>query len=513
MADRVRIGLIGAGRRGPQARNGHTLGGPQNAPVRCCGRRTISLLAELNGPAGTWQNRRVFGQMSFWACGPRMGTSPIRYGTTDRDSRRLALGGLGRAMLTAEENDLLTRVGPGTPCGELLRRYWQPAALSEELPIGGPPVATRLMGEDLVLFRDDQCQPGLLGIHCAHRGADLSYGRLEDGGLRCIYHGWLYDRQGRCLEQPGEPTGSTFHERIRQTAYPCQEVGGIIYTYMGPGAPPLLPPYEFIRVPNEYRTNAKVFQDCNYLQSHEGNLDPTHLSFLHRLATDDPESFQALNTECVSPAIETEETDFGVRIYCVRKVHGDRNYVRVTNYIVPNLCAVSGTEDGYQTLWHVPIDDTHHWRYMIWFSRASANPARYFTRSASITPDYRMVRNKGNRYLQDRGSMESLAYSGLGTDFLPHDTCVTEGAGPIHDRTREYLGSTDKGIVAARLVLLRAIRDVRDGREAPAVVRDPGHQWTPNVWARSDVLLPSHVDWHRYWEDQTAQAQLATVVG
>src|SRR5918996_4744741 len=131
-------------------------------------------------------------------------------------------------MLTKEENELLTRTGPGTPCGELMRRYWQPAALSEELPPGGAPLPVTLFGEELVLFRDDQGRIGLIGLHCSHRGADLSYGRLEDGGLRCIYHGWLYDRTGRCLEQPGEPEGSTFHERIRQTAYPCREVAGVI---------------------------------------------------------------------------------------------------------------------------------------------------------------------------------------------------------------------------------------------------------------------------------------------
>jgi phthalate 4,5-dioxygenase len=165
-------------------------------------------------------------------------------------------------MLTKEENDLLTQVGPGTPGGEMLRRYWQPVVLAEELPAGGAPLPVRLLGEDLVLFRDDSGQPGLLGIHCAHRGADLSYGRLEDGGLRCIYHGWLYDRTGRCLEQPGEPTGSTFHERIRQTAYPCVDRGGLILTYMGPDVPPLCPDYEFLMVPERQRSATKFFQEC-----------------------------------------------------------------------------------------------------------------------------------------------------------------------------------------------------------------------------------------------------------
>src|SRR5216684_1591436 len=149
-------------------------------------------------------------------------------------------------MLTKEQNDLLTQTGPGTPGGALLRCYWQPVALAEELPPGGAPLPVRVLGEELVLFRDDQGRPGLLGLHCSHRGADLSYGRVEAGGLRCLYHGWLYDAAGRCLEQPGEPAGSTFHERIRQTAYPCVERGGLILAYLGPGEAPLPPDYEFL---------------------------------------------------------------------------------------------------------------------------------------------------------------------------------------------------------------------------------------------------------------------------
>src|SRR5262249_25010924 len=135
-------------------------------------------------------------------------------------------------VLTKEENDLLTQTGPGTPCGDLQRRYWQPAALTEELPLGATPLPVRLLGQHPVLFGDAGGQPALLGLHCAHRGADLSYGRIDDGGLRCSYHGWLYDVNGHCLEQPGEPAGSTFHERVRQPAYPCLERGGIIFAYM-----------------------------------------------------------------------------------------------------------------------------------------------------------------------------------------------------------------------------------------------------------------------------------------
>src|SRR5262245_61141020 len=144
-------------------------------------------------------------------------------------------------MTPAEMNQRLTRTGPGTPCGALMRRYWQPAALAEELPPGGDPLPIRLLGEDLVLFRDEQGRVGLLGAHCAHRGADLSYGRLENGGLRCLYHGWLYDVSGQCLEQPGEPAGSTFCQRVRQKAYPVHEAGELILAYLGPGEPPCVP--------------------------------------------------------------------------------------------------------------------------------------------------------------------------------------------------------------------------------------------------------------------------------
>src|SRR5439155_16201522 len=184
-------------------------------------------------------------------------------------------------MLTREENDLLMRVGPETPGGRMLRRYWQPVALAEELPNGAAPLPVRLLGEDLVLFRDEQGAAGLLGLHCSHRGADLSYGRLEDGGLRCIYHGWLYDREGRCLEQPGEPLGSTFFQKIRHTAYPCIETGGLILAYLGPGEPPLLPGFDFLQAPPERCEVTRVIRECNYLQGNEGNFDPQHLQVLH----------------------------------------------------------------------------------------------------------------------------------------------------------------------------------------------------------------------------------------
>src|SRR5438094_5267917 len=178
-------------------------------------------------------------------------------------------------MMTQEENEILTQTGRGKSAGELLRRYCQRVALSEELPSGAAPLTVKILGEELVLFRDDQGRAGLLGIHCSHRGTNLSYGRLEDGGLRCIYHGWLYDVAGHCLEQPGEPAGSTFHEKIKHRAYPCQEAGDAIFAYMGPGQPPLLPNYEVLSASADRRYATKYFLECNYLQGLEGNEDTT----------------------------------------------------------------------------------------------------------------------------------------------------------------------------------------------------------------------------------------------
>ncbi|NIO11499.1 MAG: Rieske 2Fe-2S domain-containing protein, partial [Deltaproteobacteria bacterium] len=248
--------------------------------------------------------------------------------------------------MSQTEFELLTRTGAGTPGGTFMRRYWQPAALSIELPPGGAPIPVQILGEELVLFRDDKGQPGLLGLHCAHRGADLSYGRVEDGGLRCIYHGWLYDIKGRCLDQPGEPGGGEHRDAIHQTGYPCQESGGVIFAYMGPGEPPCLPAYEFLEVPENQRLVIKIHQACNYLQGSEGNIDPVHTSFLHRISEDNDQdqyvgvrgsnaSFLTLWGRDVAPQLDVELTDFGLRIFTIRNAGAHKHYLRVTNFVYP----------------------------------------------------------------------------------------------------------------------------------------------------------------------------------
>ncbi len=180
----------------------------------------------------------------------------------------------------------LQQTGPGTPGGNLMRCYWQPAGLSTDVEAGGTPRPVRMFSEDLVLFRDDAGRPGLLGRKCAYRCADMSYGRVEDGGLRCLYHGWLFDVDGKTLETPPEPKSSTFKDRVRQKSYPCHEAGGVIWAFMGSGEPPLFPAIAAFTARDEYRAVVRWYSDCNWMQVHEGNIDPVHTSYLHKFALD-----------------------------------------------------------------------------------------------------------------------------------------------------------------------------------------------------------------------------------
>ncbi|HEY3117331.1 MAG TPA: Rieske 2Fe-2S domain-containing protein, partial [Chloroflexota bacterium] len=440
-----------------------------------------------------------------------------------------------------EENELLTQVGPGTPCGELMRRYWQPVALTEELPKGGAPLPVRLLGEDLVLFRTEgdrgndrplstqhselSTAYGLLGLHCSHRGADLSYGRLEDGGLRCIYHGWLYDLNGRCLEQPGEPAGSTFNEKILHRAYPCLERAGTIFAYLGPGAPPEFPNYEFLCVPPENIYSTKRYHQCSYLQSNEGNIDLSHLSFLHYMnapygvsseparqagpaaergnASGDPRTAAGtarISHRGVAPSIETadaELTPYGVRSCKIREAaEPGQKHLYVTEFVLPNFTAfwVGPNRDqtgraGYSVNWHVPIDDTHHWKYTFTFGRGTtAESERERARFRTEMVDYQPVRNLSNRFLQSRAEMERDTYLGIGTDFQVHDKWATEGQGPIQDRTQEHLGAFDLPLTMSRKVMIKAMQDLQEGREPANVIRDPAKNQLPI--ATCSILVP-----------------------
>ena len=409
-------------------------------------------------------------------------------------------------MLSREENDLITQTGPGTPGGDLFRRYWQPAGLSEELPEGGAPVGIKILGEELALFRDDTGKPGLIGLHCPHRAADLSYGRCEDGGLRCLYHGWLFDTAGNCIEQPGEPEGSDFKDKVKHTAYPCVEKVGIIFAYMGPGEAPLLPAFDFLNVPESHVYATKYFNESNYLQANEGNIDPQHLSYLHKFVKDDPNrpsvagsstSSNAFFGQDVAPQIELEDTNYGIRIFSVRTPSEEEKYVRITNFIFPNASLFGGVH------YHVPIDDTHHWKFRITFDVAKpVDKERMQAEDAKeISPDYRHRRTEENRFMQDRSEMRNKSFIGMGPNFQVHDLWATNSEGPIQDRTKEQLGYTDKAIAAARRQLLAAIRDMQEGNEPPYILRNPDENHFQHLLAINEVV-PSSVDWKNLWKER-----------
>jgi phthalate 4,5-dioxygenase len=363
-------------------------------------------------------------------------------------------------------------------------------------------VPVRVFGEDLVLFRDQEGRPGLLGLHCSHRGADLSYGRVEDGGLRCIYHGWLYDVNGRCLEQPGEPPSSTFAAKIQQRSYRCQEVAGMVMAYIGPGEPPLIPNFEILMAPDDRRRTTKVFHKCNYLQGNEGNIDSVHLQFLHW-------SQPRWKEHPWFDEVQLETTNYGIRNFWVRDFE-DHWYTHITSFVMPNIDAFGGGHgEGYSFNWHVPIDDTHHWEYVINFRREAPSEDSMWIRmgaqnSNELAPNYKPIRNRSNRWLQDREEQKTSTFAGLGSYFYAHDGCVTEGAGEIQDRTQEHLGQTDRAIVAQRVMLLKGIADIQAGKDPVGVVRTPEEN-DFFVLVRSEDI-PKEWDWRTYWQDAQAGA-------
>jgi phenylpropionate dioxygenase-like ring-hydroxylating dioxygenase large terminal subunit len=403
-------------------------------------------------------------------------------------------------MLSSAQNELITQTGPGTPCGDLMRRYWQPVALSEELS-DSEPLPVRILGEDLVLFRGEDGAVGLMQRLCPHRGADLSYGRVEDGGLRCIYHGWLFASGGKCLEQPGEPAGRSFAARLPFVSYPCREAGSLILAYMGPGEPPPLPAFPFFGGADDERVwTTKMLHECNYLQASEGNVDPQHLSFLHRFLVDETSLMPELNRLLIAdaaPELRVRQTGFGLEVLAVRNLPDGNHYVRITNFIMPNCSAFDGVPVldrsvepmrdnlGYQVHWHVPIDDYSHWKYTIIF-RYDGKMDRDFQRNKqheNVSEDYRTPRRAENRYLQDRTEMKKSSYAGMGRKYYDHDKFATESQGPIADRSKEHLGVTDKAVVAMRKQIFEAIEDVRKG-QAPLLARggNPDPLTEMRVW-------------------------------
>jgi len=406
-------------------------------------------------------------------------------------------------MLTKEQNDTLTLTGPGTPMGELLRRYWVPALLAAELPQPDcPPVRVKLMSERLVAFRDTQGRLGLVDEFCAHRGVSLWFGRNEENGLRCPYHGWKYDVTGQCVEVPSEPAESGFCKRMRLKSYRLVERGGVLWAYMGPPQDePPLPELEWATVPDTHRYVSKRLQECNWLQAMEGGIDSSHVSFLHKFNLhNDSWLGNARSAQYLAdarPQFEVVESDAGLLIGARRNAEDGHYYWRITQWIMPwyTIIPPFGTASLGGHAW-VPIDDENCFTWsMNW------HPARPLT-EAELAPmragkgihcelipgTFRPRANRDNDYLMDRrAQQEGRSFSGIDGISL-QDASIQESAGRIQDRTRENLVSTDNGIIMARRRLLRAVKALQ-AQGTPPPAREPLHQRVRSA----SIVLPRDV--------------------
>lgn len=390
-------------------------------------------------------------------------------------------------MISQEQNDKITRVGPGTPAGKLLRQYWQPVALTAEFDPKKPVRAVRLLGEDFVLFRDEQGRYGLLDRDCPHRNADLAYGRLEDGGLRCPFHGWLFDVHGNCLDTPAEPVTSQLCKHVKQRAYPVVEKAGVLFAYIGSGEPPAFPAFDCFTAPDAYTFAFKGLWECNWLQALEVGMDPAHASYLHRFFEDEDtaESYgkQFRGTSADSdvpitkvlreydrPDISVATTDYGLRITTLRVLDEKQTHVRVTNIAFPNAFVIPMSSEMTITQFHVPVDDHNNYWFSIFtsFGQAVDKQAMWAQRIKTYAPpDFRPNRNRSNNWGYSVDEQATQTYTGMGMDINVHDQWACESQGPIQDRTREHLGTTDKAIIAYRRLLGEAIDKVGAGETAP----------------------------------------------
>jgi nitrite reductase/ring-hydroxylating ferredoxin subunit len=379
--------------------------------------------------------------------------------------------------ISAEQNELMTRIGPGTPAGKLLRRYWQPVALADEMQGERPVKAVRVFGEDLVLYRS-HIGYGLMQRHCPHRGADLAYGRLEPDGLRCSFHGWKFDVAGRCVETPAEPAGSRLCEHIKTVSYPVVEKSGILFGYLGNDAPPAFPAFDCFVAPDAYTFAFKGYWDCNWLQALEVGIDPAHASWLHKYfededtagsygkqfrgtPSDSPLPISKVLREYDRPDIRVERTDYGMRLQTLRRISEAQTHIRVTNILFPQAFVIPMNAEMTITQFHVPVDDTGCYWYSI-FTSFGAPVDKDTMRAQRLrtypAPDYKPIFNRSNSWGFDAGEQKSKTFTGMGFDINIHDQFACESQGPIADRTKENLGTTDKGIVLYRRLLTDAIR-------------------------------------------------------
>jgi phthalate 4,5-dioxygenase len=435
---------------------------------------------------------------------------------------------------TKEENELLTKVGPGTAMGELFRQYQIPVLLSAELESGGPPKRVRLLGEDLVAFRTTRGQIGLVGESCSHRCASLYFGRIEEEGIRCIYHGWKYGLGGQCLDMPNVPAEYQFKEKIRHPAYPCVDRGGFIWTYMGfSKEPPPIPDFEFLSVPEEHRyIEQRDYQNCSYLQALEGGIDPSHGAFLHgpiqALPLADDGALRAHGTGIGAdrdvggtmrigfatgqrtPVVEMVETEYGVIVSGRRNAPEPGKYLwRINHFLMPFYTMPPGTSDlPYLCHMWVPVDDEHHinWRpqWSPFRPLRDEERRRFVYERLPATPeaygDIRLAANRSNNYFMDWEIHRTRKF-GIPTLHL-EDVAVTESQGPICDRTKQNLTQADIASIAVYDRLMSAAAALANHQTPPAGAYDPTiYRGVRGACA----ALPKDASWVEYLKAQRVE--------
>jgi phthalate 4,5-dioxygenase len=418
-------------------------------------------------------------------------------------------------VLSIEDNETVTQVGPGTIMGGFMREYWIPALLSEELPHPDcDPLRVRLLGEDLIAFRDTAGNVGLIANLCPHRGASLFFGRNEEAGIRCVYHGWKFDTSGACTDMPNEPPESNFKDRVRATAYPCVEKAGLVFVYMGSrDTLPPLPGIEALDLPAGKYHLLATLKECNWLQALEGDIDTVHAAFLHGGALQAewfPEgSFSYYELSQRAPHFAAVDTDYGTIYGAYRDAGHDRDYWRIGQFLFPFWTSPGSGVLGRKIsnkAW-VPMDDTHtmvFWIQSVEEATHRGTPTVGDPERLPNTTDwygrYRTVYNSENDFMIDRAlQREWGSYTGMPVQFNngPEDTAVQVSMGAILPREIEHLGTSDLMIIRTRQRLLEASRAFLEHKTPPPALD------TPSVYGvrAGGAFVPKDVDWLEHVED------------
>jgi len=425
-------------------------------------------------------------------------------------------------MLTHEDNELLCRVEGQAPMGQLMRRHWTPVCLIEEVgEPDGAPVQARVFGEDLVVFRDTEGRVGVLDEYCPHRRASLVFGRNENGGLRCLYHGWKMDVHGAVLEMVSEPAASGMAQKVRHLAYPTREWGGFVWAYMGPAdAVPEFQPPAWAPTAETQVTIAKAIIPCNWAQILEGAIDSAHSSSLHSsdMVPARVDSAKATDTNWLRPStdkaprLQVERAPYGFRYAAIRRPitnAAQTDYVRSTVFVAPATALIPPNNLYNVANINVPMDDTHTAFYFMAWGHPAQTPdtatwRKFLGQTVGVDLDvkYRPLRNRDNQFWQDRGAMKAGNFTGI-TGFPNQDVAMWVTMGPIADRTHDRLGASDLAIVEFRKQMLEAVRAFRNG--APAI--GTGEAAIARGVCSFQAIVPKTTDWRSFaarpvWDEQ-----------